>query len=322
MNEAEEIASLEADVRAAVEGSTAPETPAPDAPAPVESGPSRDDQGRFAPKLDTKPEVTQSQPSGTEPAKTILPPRSWTAQAKAKFAALDPDVQQEVLRREKEIDDGQALWATKGEEYNRYKALYAPIQDRLTLSGIDQFAYTQALIKADELLRSNPQEGMRQLAQLYGFQMGGQQQPQQFQAPTDPAMQALQAQVQQLTQHVTSQTQAREQAEQQKTLAEIEAFRNDPKNPYFDNVQPAMVKLLESGVCETIQDAYDTACYRDPDVKAALAIKPVTPGRPGRPKDISVTGAPGQATQNRPNNQRASIEDDVRAAVQELGGRV
>lgn len=322
MNEQEEMASLEADVRAAVEG-TSPQADVP-AAEPVEAGPSRDEQGRFAPKVDSKSELMQSQPSGTEPAKTILPPHSWTATAKAKFNSLDPDVQAEVLRREKEIDDGKAQWDTQAQEYNRYKALYDPIRDRLTLSGIDQFAYTQALIKADELLRTNPQQGFQQLAQLYGFNpnQGFAQQPQQYQAPADPALQALQQQVQQLTQHVTSQNQAKEQAERQTILSEIEAFRTDPKNLYFDNVKPAMVKLLESGVCETIAEAYDLACYRDPDVKAALAVKPVVKAQPGKPRDISVTGAPGQATQNRPTSQLAGIEDDVRAAMRELGGRV
>lgn len=322
MNEQEEMASLEADVRAAVEGASTEAAVA--APEPVESGPVRDDHGRFAPKVDSKPEATQHDPQGKEPERTILPPRSWTAAAKAKFNALDPDVQQEVLRREKEIDDGKAQWDTQAQEYNRYKALYEPIKDRLTLSGIDQFAYTQALIKADELLRTNPQQGFQQLAQLYGFNpnQGQAQQPLQYQAPADPALQALQQQVQQLTQQKATEDAAKEQAELQTLRTEIEAFRADPQHMYFDNVKPAMVKLLESGVCETIPEAYELACYRDKDVRAAMAIKPVTPARPGRPRDIQATGAPGQATQNKPPNQRASIEDDVRAAMQELGGRV
>ena len=235
--------------------------------------------------------------------------------AKAKFATLDPDVQQEVLRREKEIDDGKAQWESRAEQVKRFESLFEPVKDRLTLSGIDQFAYTQALLKADELLRTNPQAGFQQLAQLYGFQFPGtgQQPPQ---APVDPHLSALQQQVQQLTQVISSQQSAKEQQERQATLGEIE-----PKHLYFDNVKPEMVKLLESGICGTLAEAYDLACYRNPDVKAAMAAT-FTPGKPGKPKPISVTGSPGQGQQAKPGNSRTSAEDDVRAALEELSGRI
>ena len=307
---------LEADVRAAVEGTS----PEPVAPEPVEAGPVRDEHGRFAQKVDKENELAESPQSKEPQTGTILPPRSWTAAAKAKFATLDPDVQQEVLRREKEIDDGKAQWESRAEQVKRFESLFEPVKDRLTLSGIDQFAYTQALLKADELLRTNPQAGFQQLAQLYGFQFPGtgQQPPQ---APVDPHLSALQQQVQQLTQVISSQQSAKEQQERQATLGEIEAFRSDPKHLYFDNVKPEMVKLLESGICGTLAEAYDLACYRNPDVKAAMAAT-FTPGKPGKPKPISVTGSPGQGQQAKPGNSRTSAEDDVRAALEELSGRI
>lgn len=306
---------LEADIRAAM--GEEPAEPAA-APQPDAAAPSRDDHGRFAPKLDKAADLAE--PAPEEPARTILAPRTWTAAAKAKFATLDPDVQREVVRREKEIDDGKAQWDSKAEQYNRYEALFAPVKDRLTLSGIDQFAYTQALIRADEMLRTNPQAAMQQLAQLYGFTPQGfapQPQPQ----PSDPALQTLQQQVHQLTQHVSSQQQAREEAERQAVAGEIESFRTDPKHQFFDNVKPAMVKLLESGLAKSLDDAYEMACQVDPEVRKVLTAKPVVPAKPGKPRDISVTGSPAQA---RPSGRtaRETIEDDVRAAIEELGGRV
>lgn len=314
---------LEADVRAAIEGPLDP--PAAEQPtqqAEPTGDRTRDEHGRFAPKsVDSKAEVTQVDPAqGEEPARTILPPRTWTAAAKAKFATLDPDVQQEVLRREKEIDDGKAQWDSKAEHYNRLTKLYEPIRDRLTLNGLTEEAYTAALIRADEMLRSNPQAAMQQLAQLYGFQLPqGMQQPQQQQV--DPVMQGLQQQVQQLTQLFTSQQQAREQGERQEIVGEIEAFRNDPKHIYFDNVRPKMVKLLEGGLAKDLPEAYDMACYADPEVRTLMAAKPLTPAKPGKPNGISVTGSPRGQGQASPN-ARVTAEDDVRAAMEELAGRV
>ena len=39
-------------------------------------------------------------------AQAVSPPVSWSAEAKAAFAALSPAVQQAVLKREKEVSDG------------------------------------------------------------------------------------------------------------------------------------------------------------------------------------------------------------------------
>jgi len=314
-----EDTDLEADVRAAIEGPAEPATETP--AAPVEAGPSRDEHGRFAPKVDNKAEVTQ--PSASEAPQqpgTILPPYGWSAANKAKFAALDPDVQQEVLRREREMEDAKKQWDSKGEQLNRFQALYEPIKDRLTLSGIDQYAYTQALIRADELLRTNPQQALVQLSQMYGINFPGIQ-PQQ-QPYVDPTLSALQQQVQQLTQHITSQNTAKEQAEMAEVSGQIAAFREDPKHPYFDNVKDDMALLLERGKAKALDDAYEMACRLNPEVWAVMQAKPVTPARKGTPRDISVTGSPGQTQPVRQVNSRASHEDDVRAALEELAGRV
>ena len=313
---------MEADVRAAIEGTEAPSREAPEPVQETEGdGRARDEHGRFAPKVDNKPEVTQAAPAqGEEPERTILPPRSWTAAAKAKFATLDPDVQQEVLRREREIDDGKAQWDSKAEHYNRLTKLYEPIRDRLTLNGLTEEAYTAALIRADEMLRQNPQAAMQQLAQLYGFQLPGGQQMQP-QAQVDPVMANLQQQVQQLTQFITGQQSAREQRERAEMTTEIQAFAADPRHVYFENVRPTMVKMLESGLAADLADAYDKACYADPEVRAVMNVKPLIPAKPGKPANISVTGSP-RGQQSPTPNAKATAEDDVRAAIEELSGRI
>lgn len=315
---------LEADVRAAIEGpEETPDLTATEAGETQESR-ARDEHGRFK-AVDTQEKPAETvEAKAEEPERTILPPKSWTAAAKAKFNLLDPDVQQEVLRREKEIDEGKAQWDSKAQQYNRFEALFEPVKDRLTLAGIDQFAYTQALIHADNLLRQNPQAGFQQLAQLYGFQMPqgqGTGQPQQA-IQTDPALQSLQQQFQQVVQYLVGREQQTEQAGRQEIWNEIDAFSKDPTHIYFENVRPKMVKLLEAEMATSLDEAYRMACDLDPDVKAVLSAKPMAQAKPGKPKGISVTGAPGSTGQVRQANPRASHEDDVRAAIEELAGRI
>ncbi len=79
--------------------------------------PSRDETGKFvsratpntaedapaeaAPAPEVKPEAKQQEP--TTPA--VEPPRAWTADAKAKWASLPPDMQSFVAGREQELQD-------------------------------------------------------------------------------------------------------------------------------------------------------------------------------------------------------------------------
>ena len=289
----------------------------------------RDEHGRFA----KAEETAQDAPAqAQEPAKpTILPPRSWTAAAKAKFATLDPDVQQEVLRREGEIDAGKQQWDTKAERYNRLEAAIAPHRDRLTLSGVEESVYIARLAQADKMLTENPYQAIQEVARMYGIdlaQVNGQQfsgGPPQGQPYQDPQYQTLAQEVQALRAERQQEITQRQALEQQSAQAQIEAFANDPANLYFDNVKPEIAALLQSGAAKDLPQAYEMACHARPDIRALLqataAARPSTLTRPGGPQ---VTGAQRGATPPASSaaNQNSSIDDDVRAAMNELAGRV
>lgn len=336
---ADEIDDIGADIRAAMastetveplETSILPADTQEDAPletATEKADRIRDEQGRFA---KTAEPVQDAASQVQEPEKTILPPRSWTAAAKAKFASLDPDVQQEVLRREKEIDDGKAQWDTKAEKYNKLDAVFAPVRDRLTLNGLTEDTYIRALVQADEMLRSNGPQAIQVLAQQYGINLAamfGQQggpQTQPITGQPDPQYQALQQRFDQLQARLDQGDQARVQSEQQATQAQIDAFANDPKNLYFDNVKPEMAALLGSGSAKDLQSAYEMACYARPDIRVLIAANAVTkaPTQQTKPGGPQVTGAQKGAVKPNGIDPDSSIRDDIRAAMMEVNGRV
>lgn len=338
-----EEGSLEADIQSALRGGDETPTPAaapePAAPEPVEAPEAgspqeraRDDHGRFV-KSD-EPVIVQPQTPTLEAPEPIQPqlspPASWKAAAKAKFATLDPEVQAEVLRREEEMNQGLAQSQTKAERANRLETVLAPHKDRLALSGVDEYQYLGALMKADEMLRG-PQamEGLAQVARMYGLQLPGPQQDAMGYAPApqDPLIQQLQQQVQQLTTQLTGFQTAQEQALESEVAEEINAFKADPAHMYFENVRSDMKALIENGRAKTLQDAYDMACWADPDVRKILLAeqaKPPVVKAPTRPAGLSITGSPGPGgkTPGPTANQNATIEDDVQQALAELSGRV
>lgn len=331
-NALEQTDDIEGDLRAAFE---ADQPAATQATEPVQQattettdeGPVRDEHGRFAPKVDKPAETPQSATQAPQEAeKPILPPASWSATAKADFATLPPHIQQEVLRREKEMNDGLAQFQPKSERLNKLDAVLAPIADRLTLNGLTPETYIAALVRADEMLRGpNAGQALQMLAQQYGINpqaLQGQQQqafaPQQY---VDPTVQALQQQLQALTQQVQSREQAEAEAQQGQLKTEIETFAADPAHMYFDNVKSDMAVLLRAGKAKDLSAAYDMACHMDPTIRNLIA-KPVQAPAKGQPNGKNITGSPGAAKASTQAEPTTSIEDDVRAAYAQVSGRV
>ncbi len=114
----------------APEGASQPPAPSEAAqPSPPEPGETaqearaRDEKGRFAPKGPEAPAPAIGAPAKpqapaevapTPPVESIKPPQSWKPGIREKFAALPPEVQQEVIRREREVEQPSASRPSTG----------------------------------------------------------------------------------------------------------------------------------------------------------------------------------------------------------------
>lgn len=338
---------IRADIQAAFDGaSTAEASSEEQVGAPVveeapersektekqDDGRARDESGRFVAKPEEVvqdngnplPQTEESQPG------TIRPPVSWSATAKADFAKLPEHIQKEVLKREKDMENGLAQWAPKGERLNKFEALFAPRKEKLALAGVDEFRAIEQLLAAQDFLERDPHGALQYLAQQYGVSLQGQTQvgaqPQPQPQQSDPRLTELQQQVATLTQTLTSQRQADEQKQAEAAKSEWMAFRSDPANLYAENVKEDMAILLREGRATDLQTAYDMAIWANPETrKLMMASVPAAQPAPKevKPAGLSVTGAPGLGSvPATPSNARASVEEDVRAAISQLTGRV
>jgi hypothetical protein len=272
-----------APVPAAASGAPA----APVAPAAAAAGDRpRDETGRFAPKpaegaaptAAATPPTGQSAAPGTEaPQEPIRPPAAWSAPAKAKFATLDPELQAEIAKRERDVDKGMAERAAHLKRYEPLEQVIAPHRNYLAMNGLDDATYVKSLIAADEQLRGpNPAQALAFIARTYGidlrgFGQPGQQQPAQQAQQVHPQIQALNQQVAQLTQTLTQQQTAQQQAAATQTQSEIDAFAKD--NMYFENVRSEIAALLRAGVVDNLPDAYRKACWSRDDIRPLLIEK-------------------------------------------------
>lgn len=331
-----------ADIMRAMQGDTPPEpveteilppntqgddTAPPEIEGAAETRP-RDEHGRFAKSAETVQDAPQAQQQ--EPAKpTILPPKTFTPQEKAAFLSSPPEIQQAILRREKEIEAGFNQQQSKAEQYNKLDAAIAPVRDRIALSGLTPDTYIRALVQADEMLRG-PQkaQALQLLAQQYGIDLGqmiggpAAQQPNPQQAYQAP-LQQPQFDPEQFTAQVVAKVRA--EAAQEATLRQIEEFSSDPAHIYFHNVEAEMTALLQSGAAKDLKQAYTMACNARDDIRQLMAAGAASKAQPAqtRPAGPQVTGAQRNvAPKANGALSNSSYEDDVRAAYEEAMGKV
>jgi len=233
----------------------------------------RDENGRFAPKQAKEdapaadaPAVESADPKPEQEAKPetpgLEPPASWSAAAKARWAALPPDIQQEVLKREGDVAKGFEAKAAESKRYGDLEQVIAPVRAKWAMRGMNESQALGGLIQTAEFLEQNPVQGIAMLAQHYGVNLG--QFAQTPQAQPDPVQDALRPVLSELT----TLKQQLAQREQASVEAELKAFQS--ANPHFDAVREDMGRMIHAGIVNTLQDAYDRAIWARPDIRQRI----------------------------------------------------
>jgi len=275
---------------------------------PEDTGPARDEAGKFAPKEpkeepEAPVEAQEAAPEGEEAEEAPRkPPASWSPQAKADFAQLAPHIQDEVLKRERDMDKGLQSRASELKRYEPIEQVIAPHRDRWSAHGVDEATAIGQLLNADAYLRQNPLAAIQDLAQAYGVDLRQYAQgnlPQQ-----QPALQPVLQRMQQLEAHIQSQSEAAAQAQQQRNEKAISDFASSPEAMYFADVETEMVKLIKAGIAEgdtpeeKLKNAYEKACWQRPDIRKLI-----------------------QADQSKPK-QETQAERQRTAAAKKAGGSI
>ena len=316
----------------------------------------RDEQGRFATKANTEiesdaipaetapiettapveAELVAEVPAETQTTSASKPPDSWSPAAKAKFAALDPEVQAEIVRREADVHKG----FTKQDEHRNlgktFEQAVNPYLPMIRSEGSDPVKAVNALLQTAYTFRAGTAEQKEQM--LIGLMNQYQIDPNnifnrltgQYQVPqVDPQVAQLQQQLQQLQQTIQGGQQQSQQAEQAQISQTIESFSSDPKNLYFANVKAEMAALLDAGRAKDLQEAYDMACWARPDIRPLLLqqqeqqrkSEAVARASKARAAGSSLTGSPVGNIATGSIGSTGNLTDDIRAVYRDVMSR-
>ncbi len=252
------------------------------------------------------------------------PPASWKKDYHDAWQKADDRLKEYAWTREEQMRKGVEPLLTKAQFADKMQEAINPYRNTIAGLGLTEDKAISELLKADHQLRTGAPEQklamFRQLAQSYGIQFDGQL-PQTL-APTDHTLYQLQNELTNVRGEISGWKQQQEQAANSALLGEINQFSS--RAEHFEQARPTMVKLLEAGVAETLEDAYDKAIRLDPElfdaaqksqqaqIEAARSASADRAAKAARAAAVSVrSSTPGTHTAPKAQDRRSMLAEQI-----------
>jgi hypothetical protein len=251
------------------------------APAPVKPAATATAVPAAPPSADATPPATEAPKPATP---TVKAPQSWKPEVREKWAALPPEVQAEVDRREKEVGVALKESGEARKSWQAFREVVGPYEGLIRAAGSEPLKAVGSLLQTEAVLRTAlPAQKAQVVANIikqYGVDVTALDEALTGKVPAIPthgAAPALdpEALLQQAEQRVFQRLQTqRQQSIEAKAQADTEAFVNSGEAEFLEDVRGLMANLLDSagrsGIKLTLKDAYDRACLLSPEVSKVL----------------------------------------------------
>lgn len=216
----------------------------------------------------TGEQIEEEEVAETPPVPASPAPDTWRPDAAKEWEKLPPVVQQEILKREKDITrgiEGYRHDATIGKHFQDILKPYVPLCQK---QGVDPMQQVQYLMHAHQtLLTKDPAEKyeiFHQLAASYGIDLNAP-------APyVDPQLKAVQKELAEVKSRLNNADETAIESTVTAMRQELEAFASAPENEHFDLVIDDMTALIRAGKATNLREAYDQAIWLHPQVRSIL----------------------------------------------------
>lgn len=223
-------------------------------------------------------------------------PQNWPAEEKKFFGALPPVLQHAYMNRARSL---MADYTKKTQEVARVRQNYAELDRVITpriqswaVGGMSPAMAVTQLLALSDFASAKPMEFIQYFAQERGIDLtklpGAAQQGEQ--GYVDPQIRQLRDQIEALkrqNEQATTEQKTRMEAARREQYqnavnqmaAQIEQFATltDNKgrlvNPYFNEVEDEVTKLLSAGAAATLPDAYKMAIWANPSTRAKMLAR-------------------------------------------------
>jgi len=225
--------------------------------APKTSRP-RDESGKFAKSFsEAQDEATEVlEPETVQEMQTKPRPSSWKKDYEEHWGKLDPTLQDYIQQREADYAKGVSTYKNQWDSAQPLIRAIEPFAPILQQHNIDPAQWISNLGRAHSVLAlGSPEQKQQMFAQLandYGVslnEVGG--------GYADPQFSLIAQELNQIKNQWNQFQTQQERTEQASLQNEIQSFSTD--KPYFDEVRETMAGLLQAGMANDLQSAYDKA---------------------------------------------------------------
>jgi hypothetical protein len=225
--------------------------------APKTSRP-RDESGKFAKSApEAQDEATEVlEPETVQEVQAKPRPSSWKKDYEEHWGKLDPTLQDYIQQREADYAKGVSTYKNQWDSAQPLIRAIEPFAPILQQHNIDPAQWISNLGRAHSVLAlGSPEQKQQMFAQLandYGVslnEVGG--------GYADPQFSLIAQELNQIKNQWNQFQTQQERTEQASLQNEIQSFSTD--KPYFDEVRETMAGLLQAGMANDLQSAYDKA---------------------------------------------------------------
>ena len=225
--------------------------------APKTSRP-RDESGKFAKSApEAQDEATEVlEPETVQEVQAKPRPSSWKKDYEEHWGKLDPTLQDYIQQREADYAKGVSTYKNQWDSAQPLIRAIEPFAPILQQHNIDPAQWISNLGRAHSVLAlGSPEQKQQMFAQLandYGIslnEVGG--------GYADPQFSLIAQELNQIKNQWNQFQTQQERTEQASLQNEIQSFSTD--KPYFDEVRETMAGLLQAGMANDLQSAYDKA---------------------------------------------------------------
>lgn len=309
----------------------------PETPEKVEGAEKKEEKPEVK---EEKPEVKEEKVEKQEKPEQInaRAPGSWKPTARELWGKVPPQVQQEILRREKEINRGFSEVTQAKQFTENFNRTIQPHANMIAAEGGDPVKFVNNLLHtASALYYGAPMQKAQVVAgfiktfgvdiQTLDSLLAGTMPANGGQPATDQRT-LIQAEVTKAISPLVQAFQTQRQEEDKSYQDLIEEFANDPQNEFFEDVKDTMADILEvaakRGQKMTLQDAYARATMLDKGISEIISSRTLqkkadeasAAAAAARKKAVSVTGAPAKDLSS--SSGSGSLRDDILNSLDSL----
>ncbi len=259
------------------------------------------------------------------------PPASWPKDMHAHWTKVPREVQTYYQGREKQFLDGLEQYKAHAQVGQSMQKILQPFEAAIRAAGVDGPRAVQSLLNAHTRLTQGTLEQRQAAYAELGRNLNLTPSPATADpaVPIDPRIQTLEQQLQRIQQTMTAQQEATLQEAREKANLEVNAFADDPKNAFFDEVHEDLVKFLNLGL--SLPDAYEKAVWANPvtrekqmltriqtETEKALERKRLDALPKQKARGVNVNG---RETSRTPTEPVGTMDDTLRSTIREIKGR-